>query len=1013
MKQPLFVICILLSGWVFAQNEKKNWYFGTGTDGIVFDGNNNPVKVNNKFPGLGTEGNVTVSDPYTGELLFYTDGIRVINKNHSVMTNGSGLNANLSCSQGCQVTKMPGTCNKYYVISNSSWDDIPGSLYYSIVDFSNNPLGEVTVKNQYLDGVNYHQALKVVPKKNSNNYWLIGHQYNTATYKVFEMSNNGFSAPQTYSFANSGRSWALEFNAQTNRLICLGEDDILVSSFNFNTTTGVISNEQQLALNTFTYSGVGNFSPDGSKFYALIEPGGFKLWQYDFNTSVWTDMNTCCYAHDVETGPNGITYHIHTYYGANPLAQMTNANASAIGNACGYSIITNPGNFNGELRRFPDFLIIPDRPVANIDVMTIASLATVSIPVLNNDYDPQGDVIYIDSLTILPKRGTAIITGNSIRYVNTSGGCGVTDTFAYLIRDTTCMYDTALVIIYINGASQIVPFTFQTNCTSTSVAFNNPNPSSIYRWNFGDSTPEVTTQNPTHIFPAAGTFVVTLIVTNACGSDTASQQITITNIPAPVALFTIDTNACSPLVTFNSFSSNNTSQQWLFGDGNSSNTQSPVHTYSASGNYTVTLIATNSCGSDTNSTTLNLLPFTNPNASFVIPSNTCGLNVSSTNSSTESVTYSWNFGDGSPLDTAQKPTHIFLSSGTYAVTLIVYNACGSDTASQQVSVTSVSPAVASFKVDTTSCSPLVTFNNLSLDYTSQQWFFGDGDSSTSQNPIHTYASAGSYTAILRVSNSCNSDTFISTVNLRPFFQPNADFSIDTNFCSLSISLVNQSTDALTFVWNFGDGNSSSFKNPQHTYLTEDSFNIQLITSNDCGLDSISKLFVLRLPDGIADFKIGVNSCSQEIAIENSSKNAITHFWNFGDNITDSSISPKHIYSDGGIYKVQLIINKGTLCEDELTKAITLSEEQGAIFIPNIFSPNEDNSNDVYEVLGFGDCSPYELKIFNRWGEIVFKSTDRKIGWDGFYRGKPQPAGVYVYMLYAIGKKYKGSITLIR
>jgi len=794
----------------------------------------------------------------------------------------------------------------------------------------------------------------------------------------------------------------------------LGEDNILVSLFNFNTTTGVISNEQQLALNTFTYSGVGNFSPDGSKFYALIQPGGFKLWQYDFNTSVWTNMNTCCYAHDVETGPNGITYHIHTYYGANPLAQMTNANASAIGNACGYSTLTTPGNFNGELRRFPDFLIIPDRPVANIDIVTISPLATVSIPVINNDYDPQNDVIYVDSITIQPKLGNVTITGNSIQYINTSGGCGVIDTFAYLIRDTTCMFDTALVIVFIGGSSQSSDFSFTSSCSSTSVTFNNPNnPPATSRWNFGDASPEVTIQNPTHNFPAAGTYTVSLIVSNACGSDTFAQQVTITSVPSPVALFSLDTTACSSLVTFNNFSTNQTSQQWLFGDGNVSSALNPVHTYTSSGNYTVTLIATNSCASDTNSLTFNLDPFTTPVADFNVQPNACNITVNPINNSTEATNYSWDFGDGLPVDTATSPSHTFPTSGTYTITLVALNNCGSDTVSQPVTVTSIPPATALFTADTTACSSLVTFNNLSTNQDTQLWLFDDGGSDTLQNPSHSYTAAGSYSVILIVENACSVDTFASKLNLLPFLQPVADFNALSSPCSFDVALDNNSANALTYQWAFGDGNTSTVENPQHTYTSQDSFLIQLTAINDCGIDSISQIFSPDLTPGIADFDVVAVPCSQDIIIRNKSNNAFSYFWNFGDNTTDSTSITKHTYLNAGTYSVQLFVNRGTLCEDELTKSVTLSEEQGAILIPNVFSPNADKSNDIFEIIGVKECLPFELTIFNRWGEMVFKSTDRKISWDGFYKGKPQPAGVYVYMLNAIGKKYKGSITLIR
>lgn len=461
MKQLFTFLLLFIITFSFAQHQDKNWYFGDGTDGIIFDAQNTPVKVSNKYPGVGFEGLAVANDPCSGELLFYTDGITVIDKNHSIMTNGSGLLANYSGSQCVQICKKPGTCSEYYVISNSSWDNTPGSYYYSIVDFSTNPLGQVTVKNQYLNGPNYHQAMRIIPKSNSNNYWLIGHLINSATYHVFEITPTGFVGPVVYNFSNSGRSWAMEYNSNTRKLFNMGTNNLKVTLFDFDPLTGILNNEQQLYTGNLS-AWVGNFSPDGSKIYAGLGTSNLYLWQYDFNTSTWTNMNTCCYAHDVKTAPNGITYFINTYNTINPLSQILNANLSAVGNACGYSTITNPGNFNGEVRRFPEFLQVPDPPVANLDTVSMISGGIVISPLLN-DYDPQGDTISLTSIVSGPNYGTAVISGNQISYTNTNNSCSV-DSIQYLIEDNTCMCDTAYIIIRFSNLNTSLTATPTVQC---------------------------------------------------------------------------------------------------------------------------------------------------------------------------------------------------------------------------------------------------------------------------------------------------------------------------------------------------------------------------------------------------------------------------------------------------------------------------------------------------------------------------------------------------------------------
>jgi gliding motility-associated-like protein len=479
------------------------------------------------------------------------------------------------------------------------------------------------------------------------------------------------------------------------------------------------------------------------------------------------------------------------------------------------------------------------------------------------------------------------------------------------------------------------------------------------------------------------------------------------------ASFTFTNVACSSSIDFQNTSTGSQQFKWIFGDGKISTDLNPSHTYTANGNYTVKLVAYGSCRNDTSEKTINIGSSADPTAAFSSANTSCASNIAFQNTSQNATSYSWNFGDNSATESTQNPTHSYTTQGVYNVTLIASNACGSDTITQQINIVTTPEAVALFTADTVSCSGIVTFNNLSTNYTSQRWFFGDGDSSLAQNPSHSYLSAGSITITLIAANACNSDTVSSTINLLPFSKPIAAFTINNSFCSLSVTLNNTSTNALLYEWNFGDGDFSTDANPSHTYLSEDSFIVQLKASNDCGVDSSNELFIADLSKGIADFEVSIDACSQEISIKNTSKNTFSYFWNFGDDKSDSAIAPKHTYTSSGTYSIRLIVNRSTLCESELTKTITLSEEQGAIAIPNVFSPNGDGNNDIFEVLGVKDCAPYSLSIFNRWGELIFKSNDKKIGWDGFYKGKPQPAGVYVYMLNAIGKKYKGSITLIR
>jgi gliding motility-associated-like protein len=450
MRYFLLTIFIFLGCNAFSQNELKNWYFGTGTDGLVFT-NNVPQKVSNKLSGVGFEGMIVVNEPVTGNLLFYSDGEKAVNKNHAIMTNGSGLTGHFSGAQCVQSCPLPGSCSqKFYLFTNSAWDQTAGALSYSIVDFTTNPLGVVTNKNTLFWNGPSSQGMCLVSKPNSYDYWLITNSFLTAEYKVFAITSAGISAPITFTFSNTGESYQINYDKTTGKLISSGWGNKHVTLINFNSTTGVMSNEVQIAGSFVGEGYAAKFSPDGTKLYAGLATsvgGTPSLYQYNFTTSIWINMNTCCYAHDLKATPDGKMYFINTYNSSQPISVINSPNLSAVGNACNYQNLTFTPSFNGEVRRFPEFVILPQPPVANTDIVTLTG-ASISIPVLQNDTDPQNDPFSIDAIVQNPIFGTAVINGSNIIYTPTNASaCGISDTFIYRIKDINCDFDTAKVIV--------------------------------------------------------------------------------------------------------------------------------------------------------------------------------------------------------------------------------------------------------------------------------------------------------------------------------------------------------------------------------------------------------------------------------------------------------------------------------------------------------------------------------------------------------------------------------------
>lgn len=313
----------------------------------------------------------------------------------------------------------------------------------------------------------------------------------------------------------------------------------------------------------------------------------------------------------------------------------------------------------------------------------------------------------------------------------------------------------AMVRVNIGGYPCAISSNFVASNNLLNATFTNQSQGGTsYLWDFGDGQTS-TSLSPNHTYANFGTYNVCLIATNTCGSDTTCMPVTIA-CPNPVSGFSFTTTGFN--ATFSDGSTGSPSSwAWDFGDGNSSTQQNPSHTYAAPGIYTVCLITTNTCGADTSCQTLTVCA--QPNSAFTFT--TSGLSATFTNSSTNGTTSFWSFGDGIN-STATNPVHAYTAAGTYTVCLITYNACYTDTLCQTVTICPL--PVPNFSFLTTGFD--VDFTDLTGgSNTAWSWDFGDGGTSSLQNPSHTYAANGTYTVCLIVTNSCGSDTSCQTVTV--------------------------------------------------------------------------------------------------------------------------------------------------------------------------------------------------------------------------------------------------------
>jgi len=296
-----------------------------------------------------------------------------------------------------------------------------------------------------------------------------------------------------------------------------------------------------------------------------------------------------------------------------------------------------------------------------------------------------------------------------------------------------------------------------------------------WSWTFGDSGTS-TAQNPSHQYTSAGTYTVSLTVSGPGGNDTNTKTnyIVVNNILPPVADFSgSPTSGFKPLtVNFTNTSTGSvTAWSWNFGDSGTSTQQNPSHQYQNAGTYTVSLTATGPGGSNikTRSNYITVTNATPPAANFYgFPtSGSYPLTVNFTDQSTGSITgWSWTFGD-SGTSTAQNPSHVYNSIGSYTVGLTVSGPLGSNTSTRvnYIIVTAPVAPTAAFSGSPTSGDIPLTVNFIDQStggVTAWSWTFGDGGTSTQQNPGHVYNNAGVYTVSLIVTNSVGSDTETKT-----------------------------------------------------------------------------------------------------------------------------------------------------------------------------------------------------------------------------------------------------------
>ncbi len=450
-----------------------------------------------------------------------------------------------------------------------------------------------------------------------------------------------------------------------------------------------------------------------------------------------------------------------------------------------------------------------------------------------------------------------------------------------------------------------------------------------FNWDFGGVGISTEQVPGNFIFPAdpldAVTYPVTLVVTNVCGSSIATTPVVV--MPSPTAVFAPDMNVyCSfTEVPFaNASIGLPDAFQWDLGDGTTSTSADPIvtHSYFAeidAEEFTITLIASNECGSDTADHSITVLP--NEVTAFfnADPVSGCApLTVDLSEFCTGDTTLYWDLGDGN-VSIDPQVSHTFVEPGAYTIELHAFG-CGYDSYTMQIDVLpSPEPSFTS-SPGSLCVGDEVDLFNTTPDVAAVDWDFGDGSGSVLIAPSHVYSSSGTFDVTLTVTSILNGCIASLTEQIIVGTTPIAGFETDpaAGCVDLTVDLQNTSIDGDAFQWNFGDGNTSAESSPQHTFTQAGTYTVTLIAENLNGCSDTTTSIVVAHPLPISSFQLSASSsCVSPVDVQvlNNSIGAAGYSWDLGNGSASTLNQPQITFDGPGTYTIVLTAINQFGCTD--------------------------------------------------------------------------------------------------
>lgn len=559
-----------------------------------------------------------------------------------------------------------------------------------------------------------------------------------------------------------------------------------------------------------------------------------------------------------------------------------------------------------------------------------------------------------------------------------------------------------------------------------------------YLWDFGDGDTAMV-QNPTHVFNE-GKYSVSLTIQDSKGCTDTYSRTDYIDVRTPKAAFEAkDTSSACQLLEAKFFnkSENYESFYWDFGDSTNSTLQEPKHFYDVYGNYIVKLFVKGYGGCEDSAVgqvnVYNPSLYTNIDYA-AMPDSACNeLSVDYTITTPPGTWFQFNYGDGNFDSSGQTSlTHLYNYPNNYrpSVTLVDGQDCRVSVSGSKI--VRIKGAVPAFNIDKKQfCDSGSVFltnftigNDSIVQYT---WNFGDMQTSAVKTPpMHVYPSPGLYPVSLEVTTKAGcKKSFSDTV--RVYRTPSTVISADDIACigrpfSINGSLIQPDT-AISWNWNFGDGRTSSNKDNILSFTNSGNFNITLTTANKFGCNDVNSKSIMVAPLPSITTKDVVIPVGGQIVLPVSYSNGINLYnWTPSEGLSCNHCAvPIAKPKWSTTYTIQ--VTDSNTCSNSAEIQVEVVCQAENYFVPNTFSPNGDGMNDVFYPRGRGLASVQSMKIYNRWGQLLFdrrnfSANDPAMGWNGRVGGSYVPADVYVYIIEFVCENsqiipMKGNVTLIR